>query len=301
MKPLFIWAGGKNKMLHHYVPLLPKSINSYSEPFFGGGAMFLHVMAKYSPEKSYINDINPGIISVYQSVRDNLNEFLSIIENYEEEYLKLPITTRIPGEKTKRGARWHYYMNLRNQHAYQYADWSAVMQSATLYFLMKTGFNGLWQVNKNTNNRYGTPAGQKTEVVDKENVKNWHHLLNDNDITITCQDWSQCQIADFTFFDPPYRDSFTDYASGFNDREQEKLLLVASTNPGKTVWICNREAGDGFFDDRGLIIDRFPITYTAGRRKQEMVNGEMTYTAKEAVEILIRNKTEPSAGVLQWT
>ena len=42
-KPLFIWAGGKNKMLKHYIPILPSplemDIKSYVEPFFGGGAI----------------------------------------------------------------------------------------------------------------------------------------------------------------------------------------------------------------------------------------------------------------------
>ena len=44
VKPLFIWAGGKSKMMKHYAPLFPSrfdtDIKSYSEPFFGGGAMF---------------------------------------------------------------------------------------------------------------------------------------------------------------------------------------------------------------------------------------------------------------------
>ena len=44
MKPLFIWAGGKNKMLKHYKPFMPKEVNTYCEPFFGGGAMYIHVV-----------------------------------------------------------------------------------------------------------------------------------------------------------------------------------------------------------------------------------------------------------------
>ena len=45
MKPLFIWAGGKTKVLKHYKDFLPSSssFSNYYEPFFGGGAMFVHV------------------------------------------------------------------------------------------------------------------------------------------------------------------------------------------------------------------------------------------------------------------
>ena len=43
-KSLFMWAGGKRKLLKHYAPYMPNSVDSYCEPFFGGGAMYIHVM-----------------------------------------------------------------------------------------------------------------------------------------------------------------------------------------------------------------------------------------------------------------
>ena len=65
IKPLFIWSGGKTKMFKHYEPLLPENdIKSYSEPFFGGGAMFLHILEKYDLSNIYINDVNSGIIEI---------------------------------------------------------------------------------------------------------------------------------------------------------------------------------------------------------------------------------------------
>ena len=48
-------------------------------------------------------------------------------------------------------------------------------ESATLYFLMPTGFNGIFQTNTK-NGRYGTPCGllnQKKQVFDREVVKWW--------------------------------------------------------------------------------------------------------------------------------
>ena len=49
MKPLFMWAGGKTKLLKHYQPYLPSYVTHYHEPFFGGGAMFIYVMKRYRP------------------------------------------------------------------------------------------------------------------------------------------------------------------------------------------------------------------------------------------------------------
>ena len=47
-----MWAGGKTRMIKRYTasgllpessPLYNTSIDTYIEPFFGGGAMFLHI------------------------------------------------------------------------------------------------------------------------------------------------------------------------------------------------------------------------------------------------------------------
>ena len=94
-KPLFIWAGGKNKMLKHYKSILPSlldwenKIDSYVEPFFGGGAMFIYIMETYKPKDVYINDINPDIMSVYECIKNNYDEFLKRVEELEKEYLLL--------------------------------------------------------------------------------------------------------------------------------------------------------------------------------------------------------------------
>ena len=89
MKPLFIWAGGKNKMLKHYKPFMPKKINTYCEPFFGGGAMFIHVVQNYDPKYLIINDINSDIVRIYRSIKDNCAEFTSLMDEMSKEYLPL--------------------------------------------------------------------------------------------------------------------------------------------------------------------------------------------------------------------
>jgi DNA adenine methylase len=151
-KPLFIWAGGKNKMLKHYIPILPSplemSIKSYVEPFFGGGAMFIHIMKHHQPKEVYINDINPDIVSIYECIKNNYNEFLKRVIDLETQYLPMNMEDRRK-----------FFFKIRHDHAYEYENWSKPYESATLYFLMKTAFNGIFQINQNTNNRYGTPCG----------------------------------------------------------------------------------------------------------------------------------------------
>jgi DNA adenine methylase len=281
MKPLFIWAGGKNKMLKHYKPFMPKNVLSYCEPFFGGGAMFIHVVEKYAPKELIINDINSDIIRIYKTIKSDCDNFISVMDELSEEYLPLD-----------KAARKDYYYSLRHKHAYDYVSWDSTREAAVLYFLMKTGFNGIFQLNINTNNRYGTPSGllnQKDKVYEKDVVEWWNKTLQNT--TILSGNWkdSVSYIEDkedsFIFLDPPYRGSFTSYGQEFGDDKQRELISYVQGQKQSTVFLCNRDVNDGFYNDINLKIDKFDITYTAGRRKKT----EDGFEAKPAVELLIRN------------
>jgi len=275
MKPLFIWAGGKTKVLKHYARFMPTAFETYYEPFFGGGAMFVYVMNTYRPKNVVINDINSDVINIYKAIKTDLDEFQQRLDSLESQYLPLSKEDR----KT-------LYFEIRHQHAYDYESWSKPVEAATLYFLMKTGFNGIYQLNKNTNGRYGTPAGllnQKDKVYDRDVLNWWHNALQN--VTIKSGDWKDAVENDpngFFFFDPPYRDSFADYGNGFGDEALTSLLDFADAQ--NLVFVANR-ADDDWFDDqsRSMQVHYFDITYTAGRRKKT----EDGFAAKKAREILL--------------
>lgn len=276
MKPLFMWAGGKTRVLKHYLPILPKSgFSSYYEPFFGGGAMFVYVMKNYAPERVVVNDVNSNVMRIYRCIRDCYAEFISELDELEKGYMPL--------DKEKRK---EYYMKVRHSHAYDFEKWGEPKEAATLYFLMKTGFNGIYQLNKNTNGRYGTPAGllnQKKEVYDREVMAWWHSALQS--VVIESKDWSEVVEDDpdgFFFFDPPYRNSFADYGNGFSEGDLLKLIEFADRQ--NNVFLSNR-ADDDWFEDKSksLNVHYFNITYTAGRRKAT----DDGFEAKKAREILL--------------
>ena len=276
-KPLFMWAGGKSKMIKHYLPHMPDTVDVYSEPFFGGGAMFLHVQETYNPRESHICDTNPGIIGIYRSVRDHVGEFVSYLRDLDDEFIPL-----------SKPDRKKLYYEVRQAHAFDYQSWSPVREAAVLYFLMKTGFNGIWQVNKNTGGRFGTPSGllnQRTSCFDWSVIDHWNQALQRTEIL--CGDWSVCPPGDFTFMDPPYRESFTTYGTGWGDAECDALLSAVRSMPG-LVFVCNRDDEGGYFNSRvhGMEMHKFPVTYTAGRRKKTNEGFE----AKRATEVLIIKK-----------
>lgn len=275
MKPLFIWAGGKTKVLKHYAPFMPTAFDTYYEPFFGGGAMFVHVMNTYRPKNVEINDINSDVMNIYSEIKTNLTEFQQRLDSLESQYLPL-----------SKDDRKKFYFDTRHLHAWEYHEWSKTFEAATLYFLMKTGFNGIYQLNKNTNGRYGTPAGllnQKDKVYDRDVLNWWHNALQN--VTIKTGDWKDSVNNDpngFFFFDPPYRDSFADYGNGFGDDALTDLLDFADAQ--NLVFVANR-ADDDWFEgqSRSMNVHYFDITYTAGRRKKT----EDGFAAKKAREILL--------------
>ena len=150
IKPLFMWAGGKGKMIKHYAKYLPECVEEYVEPCIGGGAMFCYVMNNYNVKKATINDYNESIVSIYRAIKNAPFKFCKVMDKLSDEYLMLDW----------QGRRDYYYF-VRTQHAWNYKSMTKVEEAATLYFLMKTSFNGIWQTNRNTNYRFGASPGKQ--------------------------------------------------------------------------------------------------------------------------------------------
>ncbi len=284
MKPLFMWAGGKTKMLKKYQEHLPENFDQYVEPFVGAGAMFVWAYKKNPAASFVLNDSNMSIMRVYQAVRDDVHKFMDEINKIERQYLPLD-----------KASRKELYYEIRDQHAYHYQSWSNTREAATLYFLMKTGFNGIWQINQNTNNRFGTPAGllnQKEKVYDRGNLMEWHYALQNCKLMSGSYEKTLSEVCSgsYVFLDPPYRGSFTQYGVDFDDEMQEDVInfLNDLTSKGAYAMMSNRDVGDNFFEDRvgNNDIVYFDVTYTAGRRKKV----EDGFEAKKAREILMIGK-----------
>ena len=270
-------------------PGIPMSgYDTFVEPFFGGGAMMVHVYKNNPTVKKFVmNDINPEIVGLYTAIKTDVAKFIARMDVLQAQYLPL-----------SKEDRKKFYYDLRKEYTTNWSQWNRTDEAATLYFLMKTGFNGIWQTNQQSNGRFATPSGllnQTTKCYDKDNVQEWHVFLQKVDIY--CGDWSACvsQIEGtaFYFMDPPYRDSFTQYGQVFNDAAHIQLIdfcKQADLN-GHFVFYCNRDAGDTFYtDNQGqLEIGYYGVTYTAGRRKQNKDDdGAITsQTAKQAREILL--------------
>lgn len=268
-------------------PGIPYSgYDTYVEPFFGGGAMMIHIYENNpNINKFVLNDINPEIVGLYNAIKNDVQNFIAECDVYCNQYLPL--------SKEKRK---EYFYKIRKSYITDYPNWSKTKEAATLYFLMKTAFNGIFQSTIEAKGRFCTPAGllnQKDKVYDVDNVLEWNKFLQRVDIY--SGDWKDCvdkiEGKAFYFFDPPYRDSFTQYGQDFTDAKALEVIEFSkkADSEGHLVMFCNREAGDSFYvDNQGnLDIKYYDIKYTAGRRATE---SDGKRTAKQAKEILLHSK-----------
>ena len=285
MKPLYIWAGGKNKMIPKYLenPGIPSDKTTFIEPFFGGGAMTIWMYKNRPNIKNFVfNDIKEELIGIYDAIKYDVQSFVEKMDELERPY--------IPLDKSDKK---EYYYKLRHEYQTDYKKWGKTEESAVLYFLMRTCFNGIWQEMKIGEGRFGTPAGlcnQTDTVYDKKNVQEWHEFLQNAEYY--CGDWSEVNGYDdaFYFMDPPYRDSFTSYGEGNDDEMQKKIVEFCKKEDakGNHVFLCNRKEDNFFEEIKGdLDMKLYDITYTAGKRKRE----ENGFSAKKAVEVLLHSKS----------
>lgn len=121
--PVVKWVGGKRQLLDDLIPLFPKRVTSYCEPFLGGGA----VLFQLQPNIAYVNDINLELIQMYEVIRDQVDELIAALEEH-------------PNEQT------HFY-SVRDwdRNKEQYRQLSKVQKAARIIYLNKTCYNGLLQ------------------------------------------------------------------------------------------------------------------------------------------------------------
>ncbi|OGX27981.1 MAG: hypothetical protein A3D10_00585 [Omnitrophica WOR_2 bacterium RIFCSPHIGHO2_02_FULL_48_11] len=261
-RPFLKWAGGKGQLINQIKEYLPpeivaaKRIEKYFEPFVGGGAVFFWLSQHYPIKKAYLYDINPEIITAYQTIRDRVRELIKELQQLEEQYFKIRPPRR---EKFFYDRRTEYnnFISVRIKN-------HLVRRTALMIFLNKTCFNGLFRVN--SQGLFNVPFGRYANptICDEENLRAVSVALQGAEIEV--KDFKHClKKADansLVYFDPPYRPisktaNFTAYIKdGFSDKDQKRLKKVCDelSEMGAKVILSNSDPKnvdpeDDFFDE----------------------------------------------------
>jgi len=217
-KPIIKFVGGKSQLLPEILPRLPAKIRTYYEPFAGGAAVFFALASERRFERAVLCDLNAELAILYTVVRDAVEALIGELSGMtysEEEYYRVRATE--PGDPVKRAAR--------------------------MVYLNKTGFNGLYRVNKS--GKFNVPFGRYANptICDEPRLRAASEALQGVSIR-TGDFWHGCGDAapgDFVYFDPPYLPvsrtaNFRSYqANGFTVEDTQRLA-------GMCTWLADRGA-----------------------------------------------------------
>jgi DNA adenine methylase len=208
-RPIVKWAGGKHESVKHILHHLPEQIETYYEPFFGGGAVFFALAAAGRFKRAVISDACEELIEAYQTIRDDVESVLVAIRRLG------------PGRVTA-----DKYYRIRDS-----KPRSPATRAARFLFLNKCGFNGLYRVN--SFGKFNVPWGKWTRwLVDVENLRAVSRVLQRVDILTAdyghiTEGLFPAKRGDAVYFDPPYLPrtksekftSYTRYGFGFADQQ----------------------------------------------------------------------------------
>lgn len=299
--PILKWAGGKSQLLpilNVYYPraLKQNKIKIYIEPFVGGGAVFFDIVSRYNIESAFLFDINPELVTLYNSVKSDLHAVITYLEKFEETYLSYDNEERknyfykVREEYNKKASTQYAYIDKKPNNAYR---------SAQTIFLNRTCFNGLYRVN--SNGHFNVPIGKyknPTILFEKKLVAASKALSIAN---IKMGDFKEaekhCGQNTFIYYDPPYRPisktaQFTAYAADdFDDSDQIRLakLFDKIHQKGTLQMLSNSDptnyCDDPFFDN---LYEKHTINRIDASRRINS-NAEKRGTVRE---LLITNYAE---------
>jgi DNA adenine methylase len=202
-KPFVKWAGGKQALLDSLRPFFPTSVGRYFEPFLGGGS----VLFGLAPEDAVVGDRNDWLLDTYEAIRDNweaVARALDTLPNTREDFLRI--------------------------RAVPPSSMPPHLRAAHFIYLNKTGFRGLFRVNRA--GMFNVPWGAyDRRYYDPTNLAAVARRLRT--VIFRRGDFegvlADAGAGDFVYLDPPYAPlgghaDFNRYTDGpFSTADHERL------------------------------------------------------------------------------
>lgn len=277
INPFMKWPGGKRRVLPEIRKYIPENYSTYYEGFLGGGAVLLDLL----PEKAVVSDVNVELIEGYQTVRDEKDKLIALLEDHASKN------------------SLDYFLEVR---AWDRAsDWltasSQVERTARMIYLNRTCFNGLYRVN--SKNQFNAHFGhyKDPKVVDYENLEALSTWLKSADISFNHNGYkeniSKAGAGDFVYLDPPYipvTDTayFVSYTkNGFDMDDQIELRDTAADIDarGGYVLLSNSDTPQIRELYRDFHIETIRVTRAIGAgAKSRVAVGEVLVLSKHLAE-----------------
>lgn len=240
--PLF-YVGDKYKLLKEIIPVFPKKIERFIEPFTGGGSVFLNVSA----EKFLLNDIDKYVYSLHNFLKEHAqkeNVFFEKVGDIIYHYgLSRSYVEDIVPNELKEKYKKTYYAHFNKESFKRLKDDfnnSVEIDLYQFYVLLIYGFNRM--IRFNSAGQYNLPVGN---VDFNKNVitalKNYFSIVKNKDI-----EWSNLDFLDFldktnptekdfVYLDPPYLITFSEYNKLWKEEDEYRLVKKLDELNAKNV------------------------------------------------------------------
>ena len=226
VRPFLKWAGGKYELAEVIRGILPPA-HRLIEPFVGSGAVFLTT----SSERYVLNDINPDLITLFQTLQSRGAHFIADAKSIFR-----------PENNTSKA-----YYGLRDQFN---GSVDAYERSILFLYLNRHGYNGLCRYNRAGG--FNVPFGRyKAPRFPEEDLYQFYEKARH--ARFVCEDYrrtlARARQGNVVYCDPPYvplsaTASFTAYAAGGFDLPKQSTLAEAvrrTARRGVPVLVSNHD------------------------------------------------------------
>ena len=211
LAPFLKWVGGKRSVLPRLLAFIPRRIDTYYEPFIGGGAVFFELARLGRFRRAKLADSNEELIRCYAAIKKDFTKVLGALEKHHYEETA--------------------YYEVRALDPVKLSD--AARAARTIY-LNRCGFNGLYRVN--SSGRFNVPFGhhKNPRLIHPERLRLVAEALHGADLEVGDFEAvvADAGTDDFIYLDPPYvplsaTANFTAYARlGFGPADQDRLATL---------------------------------------------------------------------------
>ncbi len=220
VKPLFKYIGGKSWLKEQlqeesFKLLSNKKYNSYCEPFCGGLGAFLNiydVLLLHNVKNIQLNDVSTPLNALYNSIYYDKESLINHYENLEKQFNRLALNAPPNKEILKKELLLANNFFAEQKKSFNILKKSSNNQSllaATLIFLQKHSFNGIYR--ENLKGEYNTPFNWDWKKTDIESAKSRieeiykvFNLFKKVEFTNFSYDELEYKKSTFYYLDPPY-------------------------------------------------------------------------------------------------
>lgn len=286
VEPVIKWVGGKTQIIERIIELFPDRMETYYEPFVGGGSVLIGLLTyEIAVGNIVATDKCAPLIAFYKDVQHRPERLIKEVGTLITEFngIEGNVINRRPktlDEAMSSRESYYYWCRAKFNEIRR-----SIRRSALFLFLNKTSFRGLYRTGPNG---FNVPFGHyaNPKIMDADNLRAFSKLVRD--VEFKCCDYgdtlARVEDDDFVYLDPPYapvkKTSFVDYNSGgFGAAECKQLFARIKELPSRFL-MSNADVPsvvDEFGD--GYVVDTITCRRAINSRAPASV----------ASEVLIRN------------